>query len=369
MKTTPQGYRVAVVGASSLLGKELLNVLREHRFPFCRLVTISDDEDEPELPILDLREGLKTSVLDENLTASELDFAFIAARSRQTPSFLGGVQAPGQGRPACLVIDLTAAAAGEEAAEPALSLSRRVVRVPFLDRCFALKEMGEGSADPVYISACPGTIVISSLMLRLAARFPLKSAVAHVFASASEIGSYGIEELQKQTVNLLSFQKIPRKVFGAQLAFNLLSRPGGTGGSELLALENRLRKQLKDYLQARVPIPALRLFQVPVFHSLAVSLFVETGQPVAPEKAGEALQGERVQMRRRSQGSPTQVEVAGSDDILVDSVTADPDRPNGLWIWAVADNLRLGAVNAVEIAESLLPRIGLERSGEGRVAT
>jgi len=104
-------------------------------------------------------------------------------------------------------------------------------------------------------------------------------------------------------------------------------------------------------------VPALRLLQVPVFHSLAVSLFVETSQPAAPEKVGEALRGERVELRRRSQDSPTPVEVAGSDRILVDSVTADPDHPTGLWIWAVADNLRLAAVNAVEVAESLRDRV------------
>jgi aspartate-semialdehyde dehydrogenase len=359
MKTSQQGYRVAVAGASSLLGKELLNVLEEHHFPVSQLVTFSDEEDEPELPILDLREGPKTSVLDAEVAASELDFAFIAARSRQTPSLLHPASTSDRGRAACLVIDLSTAAPGEEEVEPLAPLPRKVVSVPFLDRCFPLRETEEGGATRVYVSARPATIVISSLLLRLGARFALKSAVAHVFASASEIGSHGIEELQKQTVNLLSFQKIPRKVFGGQLAFNLLSRPGGTGGSELLALEDRLRKQLKEYLQGRVPLPALRLIQVPVFHSLAVSLFLETGQPVAPEKAGEALQGERVQLRRRSQDSPSQVEVAGSDKILVDSVTADPDHPTGLWIWAVADNLRLAAVNAVEVAESLRHRVAL----------
>jgi aspartate-semialdehyde dehydrogenase len=357
MKTSQQGYRVAVAGASSLLGKELLNVLEEHHFPVSQLVTFSDEVDEPELPILDLREGLETSVLDARATAPELDFAFIAARSRQTPSFLHPAPTSDRRGTACLVIDLSTAAPGEEAAEPLVTLPRKVVSVPFLDRCFPVRETEEGGATPVYVAARPATIVISSLLLRLGARFPLKNAVAHVFASVSEIGSHGIDELQRQTVNLLSFQKIPRKVFGAQLAFNLLSRPGGTGGSELLALENRLREQLKEYLQGRVPLPALRLFQAPVFHSLAVSLFLETAQPVAPEKAGEALQGERVQMRRRSQDSPSQVEVSGSDKILVDSVTADPDRPTGLWIWAVADNLRLAAVNAVEVAESLRPRV------------
>jgi aspartate-semialdehyde dehydrogenase len=358
MKTSQQGFRVAVVGASSLLGKELLNVLEEHRFPCTRLLTFSDDEDELELPILDLRGAPQTSPADQHVAATELDLAFIAARFRHMPPFLDLTQAPHQGRPPCLLIDLSTAPLGEAAAEPLLPLLPRVVSVPFLDRSFPAAEPEQGAVSRVYVSPRPATIVISALLLRLGARFPLKSAVAHVFASASEIGSHGIEELQKQTVNLLSFQKIPRKVFGAQLAFNLLSRPGGTGGSELLALENRLRKQLKEYLQGRVPLPALRLLQAPVFHSLAVSLFIETGQPVAPEMVGEALQGERVQMRRRSQDSPTQVEVAGSDKILVDSVTADPDHPTGLWIWAVADNLRLAAVNAVEVAESLRHRIG-----------
>jgi aspartate-semialdehyde dehydrogenase len=352
MRTSAQGYRVAVVGASSLLGKELLSVLEEHRFPVSRLVTFSDEEGEPELPVLDLGEGVNTSVVDENVTASELDFAFIAARSRQLPCFLDSAETSGQTAPSCRIIDLSIAAHREEAV-PARPLPPGKVSIPFLDSRFPARETEPGGSARVYVSARPATIVISSLLLRLAARFPLQSAVVHVFASASEVGSHGIEELQKQTVSLLSFQKIPRKVFGAQLAFNLLSRPGGTGASDLLALENGLRKQLKEYLRERAPLPALRLVQVPVFHSLAVSLFLETAQPVAPERAGEALQGEHVQIRRRSQDSPTPVEVAGSDKILVDSVTSDPDHPTGLWIWAVADNLRLAAVNAVEIAESL----------------
>jgi len=358
MKSSEQGYRVAVVGASSLLGKELVNMLGERHFPFTRLVTFSDEEDEPDLPILDLSEGPPTAALDENLPASALDFAFLAARSRRMPAFLDAAQnsaAEPQGRhdgrphSHCIVIDLSASPPADEAAG---RLIPHVVSVPFLDRAFPVREPA-GGASRVYVSARPATIVLSSLLLRLGARFPLQNAVAHVFASVSEVGSHAIEELQKQTVNLLSFQKIPRKIFGAQLAFNLLSRPAGTSGSELLAHEDGLRTQLQQYLQGRVPLPAVRLLQVPVFHSLAVSLFVETRQPVAPEKADEALEGERIQVRRRSQDSPTPVEVAGSDVILVDSVKADPHHPTGLWIWAVADNLRLAAVNAVEVAESL----------------
>lgn len=359
MKAPKDGYRVAVVGASSLLGKELLNVLEEHPFPFSRLVTFSDEEnDEPELPILDLREGLNPLAPEENVASGELDFAFVAAWLREMPSFLDPAQASGPGEPA-FIVDLGAARAGEKTTQRPIYPLPEAVSVPFLDQHFPVRDRESYGESRTYISAHSATIVISSLLLRLAEHFPLKSTVADVFVSVSEMGPRGIEELQKQTLNLLSFQKVPCKVFGAQLAFNLLPRSGGTAGREFLALESHLREQIKGYLQGRVPLPALRLIQVPAFYSLAVSLFVETVQPVAPEKAGEALQGERVEVRRSSQDSPDLIEVAGSDKILVDSVTADPNHPTGLWIWAVADNLRLAATNAVDVAGRLCHRIAL----------
>jgi aspartate-semialdehyde dehydrogenase len=97
---------------------------------------------------------------------------------------------------------------------------------------------------------------------------------------------------------------------------------------------------------------------VPIFYSLGVSLYVETAEPLAPEAAAAALAGERIRVRRASQHAPSQVEVTGSSHILVDDITRDPAHPTGIWLWAVADNLRLAAVNAVEIAKSLRERVG-----------
>jgi len=358
MKTQKEGYRVAVVGASSLLGKELVNVLEEQGFPVSRLVTFEADEEEPDLPIVDLHDASQAAVQDQEVSEAELDFAFLAARLHSIPSFLrtaerlraGGAEAP---RAHCFVIDLTGEGVGEQRAE---SL-KDVVCVPFLDRRFPAADMGPGGS-PFYVSPHPAVIVISSLLLRLAARFPLRNAVAQLFGSASEIGSRGIEELQKQTVSLLSFQKIPRQVFGAQLAFNLLSRLGRSGSGDLTSLETLVRQQLRQYLGQRVPLPALRLFQVPIFYALGVSLYVETAEPVAPEAAAAALVGERIRVRRSSQDAPSPVEVTGSSHILVDDITRDPEHPTGIWLWAVADNLRLAAVNAGEIAESLRKRGG-----------
>jgi aspartate-semialdehyde dehydrogenase len=230
--------------------------------------------------------------------------------------------------------------------------SADLVAIPFLDRRFPVHG-NHSAAGRIHVSAHPAVIVIAGLVLRMAARFPLKTAVAQVFTSASESGSRGVEELQRQTVNILSFQKIPDKIFGAQLAFNLLSRLGRSGSGEMSALEARVRRQLRDYMGERLPHPALRLIQVPVFHSVGVSMYVETAEPITTEAVAAALAGERIKVRSSDLDAPTHVEAAGSSDVLVDSISADPEHPNGLWLWAVADNLHLAATNAVELASSL----------------
>jgi len=255
----------------------------------------------------------------------------------------------------CLVIDvvgegLKAEAAGDSPRKATRSDARW--GIPFLDNRYPLAGVHTDAAR-IQVSAHPAVIVISSLLLRLAARFPLKTAVAQVFSSASESGARGVEELQRQTANILTFQKVPDKVFGSQLAFNLLPRLGRSGKGEMAGLESRLRRQLHQYLGGRVPVPALRLLTVPVFYSVGVSLYVETVEPLTTEAATAALAGERIKVRQSNLDAPTPVEVTGSSDILVDSISIDAEHPNGLWLWAVADNLHLAASNAVELAASL----------------
>ena len=352
MKPGKEGYRVAVVGASSLLGKELVSVLEQGKFPVSRLLTFEADDGEPELPIIDLREAAAAVVEDHQISEEELDFAFLSTRLRQLPAFLNSWQQQGSAA-RCLVIDVVGealSASGVLPPEPAPA--KDLVGIPFLDRRFPVAGV-HSAAGRIHVSPHPAVIVISTVLLRLAARFPLKTAVAEVFSSASESGSRGVEELQKQTVNILSFQKVPHQIFGAQLAFNMLSRLGRSGKGEMAALEARLRRQLHLYLGERVPLPALRLLQVPVFYSVGVSLYVETAEPVTTEAATAALAGERIKVRRSTLDAPTPVEVTGSSDILVDSISVDAEHPNGLWLWAVADNLHLAATNAVELAASL----------------
>ena len=88
MKPAKEGYRVAVVGASSLLGKELVSVLEQGKFPVSRLLTFEADEDEPELPIIDLSHASAAVVEDGQINEGELDFTFLAAPREGLPAFL-----------------------------------------------------------------------------------------------------------------------------------------------------------------------------------------------------------------------------------------------------------------------------------------
>jgi aspartate-semialdehyde dehydrogenase len=340
------GYRVVVIGASSLLGKELLAVIEERGLPVSSLKMVEGEGPEPDLPSIDLGGRARQMIEHEAEIPEDFDFVFVAAPHERLGSWHEHLRSDEPSNPRT-VIEMSSRTPGASNAD---------VCVPFLDRLVSAGRDGRTGSEPgVIVSPHSATIMISALMLRLAARFPLRRAVAQLFSPASEIGPRAIAELQKQTVNLLSFQKAPREIFGEQLAFNLLPRLA-TPAKESEPLEDRIRTQLQNYLVGRVPLPALRLFQVPVFHSMALSLYVETQERVAPADLVASLEGPPLKIRRASQKPPSQVEAAGSNEILVDAIEPDAACPAGIWLWAVADNLRLAAINAAQIAEGLVER-------------
>lgn len=360
MNPGESGYSVAIVGASSLLGRELRAVIRERHFPISRLIELEAGgtaDAEPELPVLDIEKDEAADFLASQASFSGIDLAFVAAPADPAQALLASGLPP-------LVIDLDGGLAEPEVEAP---------QVAFLESAAesTVKTVAPGgtgkSATKVIAAAHPVTMILGALLLRLASRVEVTTAVAQVLSPASQLGPRGIEELQKQTVNLLSFQKIPRAIFGSQLAFNILPRLAGPGSEPLENLEKRVRGELGRLLAERAPLPALRLMQSAVFYSMGVSLYVETAQPLAPAKAAQALAGKPIRVSRASEHAPSQVDATGSEEILVDSIATDTSRPNGLWIWAAADNLRLAAANAVDIAGQLLPGAGAPQAARERV--
>jgi aspartate-semialdehyde dehydrogenase len=175
--------------------------------------------------------------------------------------------------------------------------------------------------------------------------------IATVFEPASENGQRGMDELHEQTVNLLSFQELPKNVFDIQVAFNMVARYGERSNLSLQAVSERILKHYRQIARGATE-PALQVLHAPIFHGHGFSVYFELEKPVALTDFSAALAGEHVVVSPSPEETPTSVSAAGQGDILV-SLTSDANHKNGVWLWATTDNLRVAALTAVECAETL----------------
>jgi aspartate-semialdehyde dehydrogenase len=160
-----------------------------------------------------------------------------------------------------------------------------------------------------------------------------------------------MDELHEQTVNLLSFQELPKNLFDIQVAFNMVPRYGQRSELALEAVSQRIRKHYRHIARGAAE-PALQVLQAPVFHGHGFSVYLEMEKPVEIADFSQALAGEHVVVSGSPEDTPTSVSAAGQGDILV-APTVDANHKNGVWLWATTDNLRIAALTAVECAETM----------------
>ena len=168
-------------------------------------------------------------------------------------------------------------------------------------------------------------------------------------------GLAGIDELQQQTVNLLSFQPVPKKVFDTQLAYAMLAQLGSEAPVPLSESEDRIERHLASLLERMdgVPMPSLRLIQAPVFHGYSFSFWIEFDEAPGASDIEDAMSthgNEVFDVRAGDLEPPNNVGVAGQSGIAVGAITPDRNSGSAFWIWAAADNLRLAAESAAMIA-------------------
>src|SRR5438445_37867 len=122
-------------------------------------------------------------------------------------------------------------------------------------------------------------------------RHRVRRAVVHVFEPASERGAKGVDELQQQTVSLLSFKGLPKDIYDTQVSFNLLARYGEEAKPALEDIELRIERHLATLLanSSRAPMPSLRLVQAPVFHGHSFSLWVKFEENPGAEAIAKTL--------------------------------------------------------------------------------
>lgn len=334
-------YRLAIVGASSLLGKELRQVLEDRNFPARDIVLLDESVMAGTLTEAGGEATFIRALEQDSFEAAE--FAFfagsasdaernwpVAARSGATVIDLTGGLGP-SGTPAtCVIPSLAPASPVETGAPENLSTARAAYSSP---------------SSPVIV-ACTLAIGLNA--------FETRRISVLLFPPVSERGQAGVEELESQTASLLSFREIAQPVFDAQVAFNLLARYGERSKPSLAQMRAAIARDVARYLAGRAPVPAIQLVQAPIFYGYAFAAYVEMEFPVAVESLEAALVKLGVKIGSPGDPPPTNVSVAGESDIQLMRIEPDLNVAEGMWIWGVTDNLRLAANNAVRIAEELI---------------
>ena len=218
-------------------------------------------------------------------------------------------------------------------------------------------ELNADLLTPAVVPAHAAAVALALLMERISARSVVRSAAATLLLPASELGRAAMDELHQQTVNLLSFQGLPRAIFDAQVAFNLLAGLGESASAGLNAVTARVRRHYATLAGHRLPPVALQVLQAPVFHGHTFSISVEFERPVEISVLEEALNSDRLDLVLEDTDSPSNLAATGQDEVIV-RLRPEPGPRNPLettrvWLWAASDNLRMQARNAVECALEL----------------
>jgi aspartate-semialdehyde dehydrogenase len=328
-------YRAAIVGAGSLKGKELAEVLNERNFPAVDIRLLDDDEALGQLEAMGDEISFIQRVRAEQF--EHVDFTFFASDQESTRRSWKDARDAGS-----TIVDLSGVLEDQAGAS---------VRSLWVERergQIALPELQPGPC----VTAHPAAITLALLLLRARKAGAIRRVVATIYEPASEHGQRGMDELHQQTVNLLSFQPLPKDVFDAQVAFNMVARYGHKSQPALDSVEATVLRHYRRIAGDDAPVPSVLLLQAPIFHGHAMAVFLELDHAVEVEDWTRVLAGDHISIPGGEEDAPSNVSSAGQADIQL-SIKMDVTQPNGVWLWAAADNLRVSAVTAVECAESM----------------
>jgi aspartate-semialdehyde dehydrogenase len=340
------GYRVAVVGATGNVGREILNILAERQFPLDELAAIASGKSTGDIiDFGDSGQELKVRNL-EHFDFAGWDIALFAAGSEVAKTY-----APKAAEAGCTVIDNS-------------SFFRMDPDVPLIvpevnPEAIAGYRKKNIIANP---NCSTAQLVVALKPLHDAAT--IKRVVVATYQSVSGAGKRGMDELFEQSRNIFVGDSNEAGFFTKQIAFNVIPHIDSFLEDGSTKEEWKMMVESKKILGSKIKLAATCV-RVPVFvgHSEAVN--VEFENELSAEQAQKILReapGVMLVDKREDGGYVTPVEVVGEYATYVSRVRDDPTVDNGLSLWVVSDNLRKGAaLNAVQIAE-LLGRKHLQKA-------
>jgi len=331
-------FRVAIVGATGMVGQEFIKVLEQRDFPMDSIELLASDRSAGKKLFVSHRELVVKETVPESF--KKIDIALFSAGAETSRYF-----SPIAAQSGAVVIDNSSA-------------FRMDPKVPLV--------VPEVNPEDIKwhkgIIANPNcsTIQLVVALYPLHRVNPIKRIIAATYQAVSGTGSAAVEELTEQAKQVLEGQTTVPHVYPHQIAFNILPEIDVFLDNDYTKEEWKLVEETRKIMHANDIAISATCVRVPVFTGHSEALHVEFSQPMSPDEARRILaQAPAVKILDDPAISlyPQPWSAAGTDEVFVGRIHRDASHPCGLVMWVVADNLRKGAaLNTVQIAEEMIKR-------------
>ncbi len=331
------GYRVAVVGATGNVGREILQCLAEREFPADEVFAVASSASVGREVSFGEDEVLKVKNL-ESFDFGGIDIALFSPGAK-----VSAEHAPRAAATGCVVIDNT-------------SHFRMDPEIPLVVPEVNGDEIARHARRNIIANPNCSTIQMVMALKPLHDAAIIERVVVSTYQSVSGLGKAAMDELFEQTRGVFVNQSRPNEEFTKQIAFNVIPHIDAFMDGGDTREEWKMAVETQKILDPGIKVTATCV-RVPVFIGHGEAVNVEFANPLSEDDARELLRempGITVIDHRKDEGYVTPVECAGEDQVFVSRIRNDPSVPHGLNMWIVSDNLRKGAaLNAVQIAEVL----------------
>ena len=332
--------KIAVVGATGNVGREMLQILADHGFPVANVAALASERSVGKELSYGEDDILKVQALD-SFDFTGYDIALMSAGASVSAKY-----APKIGAAGCVVVDNS-------------SQWRTDPDVPLVVPEVNPKAVAGYTKKNIIANPNCSTIQMLVALKPLHDAFTIKRVVVSTYQSVSGAGKAAMDELFDQTRGIYMNRPIfeTQNKFTKQIAFNIIPHIDVFMDDGATKEEWKMMVETKKILDPKIKVHA-NCARVPVFISHSEYVNIETEKEISDEAAAKVLRkapGVKVIDLRAAEGYPTPVEVAGEDDVYVSRIRQDLSVENGISFWCVGDNLRKGAaLNAVQIAELLI---------------
>jgi aspartate-semialdehyde dehydrogenase len=332
-------YDIAILGATGLVGETIISILEEREFPVGKLYPLASERSAGEVIVF-----RNNSIQVTN--AAQFDFSKVQVAFFSAGGEVSAHYAPIAAAAGCVVIDNT-------------SQYRYDFDVPLVVPEVNPHAIAEYSNRNIIANPNCSTIQMMVALKPIHDAVGIARINVATYQSVSGAGKEGLEELVKQTANLLNGNAIEPKVFAKQISFNLIPQIDKFEENGYTKEEMKMVWETQKILDDPEILVNATCVRVPVFYSHSEAVHIETHRKITAQEARTLLMnapGVEVIDEPVVGGYPTPVsEGAGHDAVYVGRIREDISHPCGLSLWVVSDNVRKGAaLNAVQIAEILV---------------